>query len=287
VDMTYIRGGILFFVVLLLATVVSAAPYEPINYVSDYANVITPDWEAQINDLAAVIEQNSTVEVAVLTVPSLKGQNSESLAVEVFQDWGIGKSDVDNGLLLLIAVEDKQWKVEIGYGLEGVITDAMAGRFGRDALVPNFQAGEYGKGVYEFVQKVDSVVKGEPEVVRQDTTSGEAGANWLLFLFIAATFIISAATKKTPTKTRWGVRIATGVTFLMILAYVSLALMFIYFIFFVIALLPNIFVHSGGGLGGYGGFGGGFGGRGRGGSGGGFGGFGGGRSGGGGAGGGW
>ncbi|HLD34150.1 MAG TPA: TPM domain-containing protein, partial [Candidatus Nanoarchaeia archaeon] len=271
--------GILF---LLLVSLVSAAPYEPVNYVSDYANAITPEFEAQINELAASIEDNTTVEVAVLTIPSLKGQNIESLAIEVFQDWGIGKKDVNNGLLLVIAVDDRAWRVEVGYGLEPVITDAMAGRFGREILVPNFQAGEYGKGVLEFVQRVHATIKGEPEVVSQSQQLPESGwAMPLLFLFVALTFVVSFATRKLHPKKRWSVRIGVGVTFFVILALMSLIVAVFYLVFFLFALIPKT-PH-----GGFGGFNGGFSGRGLGGSGGlggGFGGFGGGRSGGGGAG---
>ena len=264
---------------------VSTPLYTPINHVSDYAELITPEWEAQINGLASDIKKNTTVEIAVLTVPSLQGQNIESLAIEVFQDWGVGKKDVDNGLLLLVALEEKEWRIEIGYGLEPLITDAMAGRFGREILAENFRQGDYGKGIYEFVGKIHSTIKGEQDsvaIVSQENPEKKSIGQLLLFLFIGITFVLSFMTQKLHKKTRWAIRCGAGITFLLILAMIQIFLAVFYALFLVFALLPKI-NHSG-----FGGFNGGFSGRGlkgRGGFGGsgGFGGFGGGSSGGGGA----
>src|SRR3989344_4421113 len=111
-------------VLLFLVPLAYAASYKPINYVSDYAEVISPEQEAQINALAAAIEKNSTVQIAILTVPTLNGQDINQFAVETFAEWGVGRKDVYNGLLLVVAVADRKWKIEVGYGLEGLLNDA-------------------------------------------------------------------------------------------------------------------------------------------------------------------
>ena len=121
----------LFIIFLLLLPIALAATYTPINYVSDYADIIDAESEAKINSLAAAIEKNSTVEIAVLTIPAVEGDINQ-FTVDIFKQWGIGKKDIDNGLLILIAPNEHEWRMEVGYGLEPVLTDAMAGRIGRE-----------------------------------------------------------------------------------------------------------------------------------------------------------
>ena len=96
----------LFLLALLMLPVVFA--YEPINYVSDYADIIDDVTEAEINALALAVEENTTAEIAVLTISSLEGQNIDLFAVETFEQWGIGQKDVSNGLLIVIAVQDRE-----------------------------------------------------------------------------------------------------------------------------------------------------------------------------------
>ncbi|MCK4589847.1 MAG: TPM domain-containing protein [Nanoarchaeota archaeon] len=273
-------------VLLLLVSLVSAVDYpKPLGYVSDYGEVISPEYKAQIEALAGQIEQETTAEIAVLTVESLGGLDRETYAVEVFEEWGIGKEDVDNGLLILVAVEEREWRIEVGYGLEGLITDAMAGRVGRNRLVPNFQAGDYGKGIYEALVDINAVISGEEEVISKYSSDDfESKSEWdyIYLIFIIALVvggIVGAITKKTKNKkVKWGVKLGVGaVVAILLLIFWSYIIALIFFVIYLFL--------SGGRGGGFffiPGFGGG---RGRGG--GGFGGFGGGLSGGGGAGGRW
>ena len=156
---------IAFLISALFLPAIVAADYSPIDYVSDHADIVDQNYETQINALAEQIEMNSTVEIAVLTVPGLEGGDIDQFAVQTFQDWGIGKKEVNNGLLIVIAVEDRQWRIEVGYGLEPLITDAMAGRIGRANFGDNFRASEYGKGIYEAVTDFQKVIENDPEVI--------------------------------------------------------------------------------------------------------------------------
>ena len=97
------------------------------------------------------------------TVENLQGITIEEYAVELFEKWGIGKKDEDNGLLILVAVEEREVRIEVGYGLEGVITDLEAGNIINDIMVPNFKNGEFGKGIYESVVVVSSQISGEED----------------------------------------------------------------------------------------------------------------------------
>lgn len=280
------RQAVWFLLLLFCVGLVSGAvDYpSPQGYVSDYAGIINESYESQIESLLSDLEDETTVEVAVLTVENLQGLDKETYAVEIFREWGIGKEDVDNGLLILVAMEEREWRIEVGYGLEGVIPDGVAGRIGRNRMVPNFQAGDYGKGIYEAVADIKDFVEGEEEVVSQYTTNYSEPTNdfdyFYLIFFIALIIggIVGAATRKIKNKkTRWGVRLGVAGAVFVALIFWSLVLAVVFLVLYLF-----IVGGRGGGFFFFPGFGGG---RGRGG--GGFGGFGGGLSGGGGAGGRW
>ena len=285
--------NVFWLIALFLALpLVFAIQYDPINYVSDYAEVIDDEMEAQINALAAAIEENTTAEIAILTITSLEGQNIDQFAVETFEQWGVGQKDVSNGLLIVVAVDDREWRIEVGYGLEGAITDAMAGRVGRARFVENFRAGEYGIGIYEVVTDFKALIEKDPSVVSVYAAQERAEdkefwmimgyAGMFVFLFVYA-FGIYLLTDKM--KRKKPIRFTFLTFFTLALIYTGNWIATLVFLFFGVVLTLGKPVKGGSG----GGSGGGsrFGRSGGGSSSGGFGGFGGGRSGGGGASGGW
>ena len=281
----------IFLLLLLLIPIALAVEYpQPSNYVSDYANIISPEYEQRINQLAREIEKNTTVEIAVLTVDNLQGLDRETYAVEIFKQWGIGKKDIDNGLLILVALEERQYRIEVGYGLEPIITDARAGRIGRNNLVPNFQAGDYDKGIHEAILDIKGLIESDSSIISQyakpDKTLPLTALFYpliLLFFFIGP--LINHFTKKIESKKKkLGIKFGIGGIIFIALLFLSISLAIIVIFIYMLSLLPRRGMR-GPGLIYVGGFGGGF--RGGGGFGGGFGGFGGGFSGGGGAGGGW
>ncbi len=271
---------------MLLIPAVSAVSYPEISgFVTDDANMIDSSYEAKITQLAQEIEKESTVEIAVVTVESLEGESMEMYAVKLFEKWGVGKKDKDNGLLIIVAKDSHDYRFEVGYGLEGTVTDSMKVNIGERIIVPNFRNGEYGKGIYESMLVVKELVKGNPEVVSQySMKQGSGGSNiefsgsgpdafaalfGILFVLVVIFIIFIAimnASYSSDTSWKRGRRHTP-------------------------VILPDLGWRMGGGghWSGGGGFGGGFGGgrSGGGGFGGGFGGFGGGRSGGGGFGGKW
>jgi len=161
---------IIFTVFLPLA---NAVTYPQLNgFVTDNANIIDPVYKEKITQLAQQIEKESTVEIAVVTVDSLEGESKEMYAVNLFQQAGIGKKDKDNGLLILVAKQEREYRFEVGYGLEGTITDSMKVNIGDRIIVPNFKNGEYGKGIYESMVVIEGLVKGNEEI-KSDYSMGE------------------------------------------------------------------------------------------------------------------
>jgi len=213
------------------------------------------------------------VQIAVVTIESLEGKEIDTYAVELFEKAGIGKKEKDNGLLILVAKNEGSYWFEVGYGLEGTVTDSMYVNIGERIIKPNFRNGDYGKGIYESMLVVQELIRENPEVVSQYSmnqgSSDDFGSLFFILIILVFVFIIFIAIMNTTYSrdTSGRRRYDSG------------------------SPVPRIgWGWGGGGLGGGriggGGFGGGFGGGG-GGFGGGFGGFGGGRSGGGGFGGKW
>ncbi|MDO8643955.1 MAG: TPM domain-containing protein [bacterium] len=118
----------------------------PQGFINDFARVIDPVAENRLSLLATQLEQASGIEMVIVTLPTLDRGEVGDTAVRLFQEWGIGKKGKDNGLLLLAAIQEHEARIEVGYGLEGTINDAYAGRILREILFPAFRQEKYGEG---------------------------------------------------------------------------------------------------------------------------------------------
>lgn len=125
-------------------------PERPDNPVVDLAGIIDAAVETKLNQYLRELEQKTTAQMAILTIKSLEGQSIEDFSITVAHDkWKLGQKGKDNGVLLVVALQDRKYRIEIGYGLEGVLPDSLVGRIGRDNLVPYFKKGDYSNGIYE------------------------------------------------------------------------------------------------------------------------------------------
>jgi uncharacterized protein len=123
-------------------------PAKPPNYVVDLAGIIDANVEAGLNRYLLELEQKTTAQMVILTIASLEGESIEDLSLRIAHDkWKLGQKDKDNGVLLLVSLQDRKYRFEIGYGLEGVIPDSLAGSIGRQYLVPYFRQNDYSKGI--------------------------------------------------------------------------------------------------------------------------------------------
>jgi len=175
------------------------------KYVNDFANVLPSSDESRINTLCTEIEKNWTVEIAVLTVQTTQPMSIEEYAVRTFEKNGIGKKDKDNGLLIVAAMEDRKWRLEVGYGLEPIINDAKAGLIGNTYITPAFKEGRYGDGLYYAVDAVRKVIQSGGDTSFISEQADSEVFTWmaiviLIFVFIPFfLFIISAlSTPKCP-----------------------------------------------------------------------------------------
>ncbi len=137
---------------LTIAAVAWAQPQVPPApasslYVQDYAGVLSNESKSRINSLGSQLAAKTKAQVVVVTVKSLEGAAPEEYALAILREWGIGDKTLNNGVLMLVAVEDRQSRVEVGYGLEGALPDAKTGRIQDEYMIPLFQQGDYNKGI--------------------------------------------------------------------------------------------------------------------------------------------
>ncbi len=192
---------LILLIILSALPVVAAVDYPQLaGFVTDDADMIDPVYESKITELAKKIEGATTVEIAVVTVESLEGESKETYAVKLFEQAGIGKKDKDNGLLILVAKQERKYRFEVGYGLEGVITDSMKVNIGDRIITPNFKSGEYGRGIYESMLVIEGLLEGDEEVISEysmndqgstGTSSGWIGTLIFFIFIIAFSFLMS------------------------------------------------------------------------------------------------
>lgn len=297
----YAFTAVFSFQFLVFSFVFADQNLKPQGFVNDFAGMFSPPFRASLEQDLQNFETQTSAEISVVTVNSLEGNSIEDYAATLFEQWGIGKKTKNNGVLLLIAKEERKARIEVGYGSEPYITDGRAGRIIRTIITPNFKKRAYDEGVKEAVDSIKNyIIAGEPEtgqeVVRENIKRVlpaffESDGGFFLLVFLGLYFFnFFARSKRIWPGGVFGVVIGVFLGWLFISLFLGIALFFVLgavglFLDYILSKnyqtrkamgLPIGFWASGGGF--RGGRGGGFSG---------FGGFGGGSSGGGGASGSW
>ena len=186
---------------VLWSLVASAAPADaqtlpkPTSKVSDFAGVLTPAARADLESLLTTLEQDTTAEVVVATSASLGGISVEEYGNRVFNEWQIGKAALDNGVLVLVAPTEREMRIEVGYGLEGVIPDGLAGAIIRDEFLPDFRDGNYEAGILRGVRRVADVVRAKQVLTPEQLAALQSSASswgvfgWILFGTVGAVWL--------------------------------------------------------------------------------------------------
>ena len=159
----WLTSLLLLFCVSLLCYPVSAAVVAPTDafYVYDGAQVLSEETEQYILKHSRELDVKTGAQIVVVTIPSLEGAALEEYATDLFRQWGIGAAEKNNGLLLLCAVEDRQFRVEVGYGLEGDLPDGKTGRMQDAYIIPLLSEDKFDEGIKNgytaFLQEVSAV----------------------------------------------------------------------------------------------------------------------------------
>jgi uncharacterized protein len=142
--------------------------------------LIPADRAQALESRLAAFEQGTGHQIAVLTIPSLEGDALEDFSIRVAESWKIGTKGFDNGAILLIAQKERKLRIEVGYGLEGVLPDAIANRIIGEVIVPRFRENDYAGGIEAGINAILQVAKGEslpqkaPASRRQTTSRGSS-----------------------------------------------------------------------------------------------------------------
>lgn len=134
---------------------------DPTGYVNDYADVISSSDEGRLTSICEDLLRANTTEMAIVTINSLDGQTVEAFANDLFNKWGIGTGHADNGILILVAVNDHEARVETGYGVEHVIPDSLTVRIMENEAVPEFRKDDYGQGIINAATEFAKILNGE------------------------------------------------------------------------------------------------------------------------------
>jgi uncharacterized protein len=137
---------------------------QPIGWVNDFANVIDKTNTDKLNFLIEEVEQKTTTEIAVVIINSIAPYDEKEYARLLFDNWKPGKKGKDNGVLVLLAVKEKRWRIETGYGMEGILPDGLCGEIGRSHMVPYFKQGQYGEGLYQGICAIAIIIAKDAHV---------------------------------------------------------------------------------------------------------------------------
>lgn len=184
----------LIIILLFSSLNINAEEYpKPDGFINDFANVMQLDDKQELNKYIYLLKQKTGAEIAIATIPSIGDETVEQYAVKLFEKWRIGEKGKDNGVLILLTVKERRIKIEVGYGLEGVITDGKAGEILDTMVIPYFKKNNFSKGLFsgslEIVRlvakeyNVDLNIK-EQKNIKQDKPESNFVLDLLILIFI-------------------------------------------------------------------------------------------------------
>src|SRR5262245_12236112 len=175
--------------ILLLAIV---QPQSRDHRVHDFANLLSPADRQELEKLSHNVDQKTTAEIDIVTVKSLDGLPVEAYAHELFENWGIGKRKVNNGVLLLVAPNERRMWITTGYGLEPLLTDARCGEIRDRNVIPHFKQQDYAGGIKDGAHALAAAILADPAAARGDPNSGPILARTARSRAICANYVVAA-----------------------------------------------------------------------------------------------
>jgi uncharacterized protein len=182
------RAGLATLLLILLAVPVAAAlsvPPPPSRRVSDYAGALTAAERDRLEQKLIAREAGSRNQVVVAVFRSLEGESLEGYSIRLAQAWRIGQKGLDNGVIFLVFLDDRKMRIEVGYGLEGSLTDAISSSILRDVVAPRFREGRIADGIGAGLDAIDQAIAGT--YTRPSSPAPGGGPGWRE---IAALFVV-------------------------------------------------------------------------------------------------
>ena len=183
------RIAALISLLVFCSSLLSAQVFpKPSGRVNDFANVIDQSVESEIDSRLDLLEQQTSSEIAVATVTSLDGMSVDEYANRLFKEWGVGQAKQDNGVLVLVAPKERDMRIEVGYGLEGVLPDGLAGQVIRERFTPRFRDGDYSGGIRNGVTHLADIVQKHQVLTAEEIAAlNQPGVDvlpWILIPFL-------------------------------------------------------------------------------------------------------
>jgi len=194
----------LFFLcqlLLLLCTPVFAleVPARPEGRVTDFTGTLSRNEKITLERKLADFERETTNQIAVLLIPTLKGDSLEDYSIRLAEKWKIGQKGRNNGAILLIVKNDRKLRIEVGYGLEGSLPDALSGSIIRNEIAPRFKTGQFYQGIDAGLSAIIAATKGEykaPKERERRSRSSPWGTLWPILLFFGIFAFINLVARK-------------------------------------------------------------------------------------------
>ncbi len=219
------------------------------GYVNDYARMISPPAKSKIEETLRAFEQSDSTQIVILTIPSLEGENIEEFGIKVGETWKIGQKGKDNGILFIVSKQERKTRIEVGYGLEGKLTDLTAGRIVDRIINPRFKQGDFDGGFIAGVSSLIDATRGEFRAERRPARPGQRSISPFLSIFLF--FAIFTLIMGSVSRVLGGVIGAIGLpTLVYIFASVASILIFILLMIFGFGagfFLPSLFSSGGSG----------------------------------------
>jgi len=173
----------LVFVLLCAPAFALEVPQRPEGRVTDQTGTLSREEIAALDQKLAAFERETSNQIAVLLIPSLDGDSLEDYSIRLAEKWKIGQKDKNNGAILLVVKNDRKLRIEVGYGLEGALPDALAGSIIRDEIAPRFKEGQFYRGIDAGVTAIMAATKGEYKAPQKRAHRSQS-TSWLAFLLV-------------------------------------------------------------------------------------------------------
>jgi uncharacterized protein len=159
-------------------------------WVHDEANVLSPSTVAQLERVLKAERDSTSNQIAILIVPSLEGEDMDGFSIRVAEKWKAGDEKKDNGVIFIVAIQDRKMRIETGYGLEGVLTDAVSSRINRNEVAPYFRQGNYDAGISAGTMAIIQAIKGQYKNTDPPKRKRGGKSPWGTLIFIILLIII-------------------------------------------------------------------------------------------------
>lgn len=183
----------LFAAALLAAPIFSLEVPALAGPVMDLAGIMEPDERDDLEEYLLSVDQSSSAQIAVLTIPSLEGESLEEYAIKVAREWQLGRAEDSKGVLLLVAYRERKIRIEVGYGAEGDLTDAKCGLIIRNVIAPEFKDGDYSEGIAKGAKAIAGIVAADAEgqkIVTADNDDVDPASAAAVLIFFAIYFFM-------------------------------------------------------------------------------------------------